>query len=111
MHYLGECAIHRFVLSHELIQEDFKGVDPNFDRRLTPVPLLLSHGLLQDVLKQSIEVFVADAFTIIHLGKETLDHRKSKIIYLIYFGNNERREVEKIYFWLLCKTCGVETDF
>ena len=77
-HYLGECAIHRFVLSHELIQEDLKSVDPNFDRRLAPVPLLLSHGLLQDVLKQSIEGFVADALTIVHLGKETLDHRKRK---------------------------------
>lgn len=68
--YLAECAVQRFVLSHELIQENFKGVDPHLDRRLTPVPLLLSHGLLQDVLKQSVEVFVADTLTVIHLGRK-----------------------------------------
>lgn len=62
-----------FVLSHELIQENFKGVDPNFDRRLIPVPLLMFHRLLQDVLKQSVEVFVADALPIIHLGSAMIE--------------------------------------
>lgn len=69
--YPAERAVQGFVLSHELIQEDFKGVDPHCDGRLPPVPLLLSHGLLQDVLKQSVEVFVADTLTIIHLRRGT----------------------------------------
>lgn len=30
--YLADGAMHRFVLRHKLIQEDFKGVDPNFNR-------------------------------------------------------------------------------
>lgn len=70
--YLAECAVQRFVLSHELIEENLKGVDPHCDRRLSPVPLLLSHGLLQDVLKQSVEVFVADTLTVVHLGRKTM---------------------------------------
>lgn len=68
--YLAGCAVQRFVLGHELVQENLEGVDPHGDRRLPPVPLLLSHGLLQDVLKQSVEVFVADALPIIHLGRK-----------------------------------------
>ncbi len=69
--YPGQCAVQRFVLRHELIQENFKGVDPHCDRRLSPVPLLLPHGLLQDVFKQGVQVFVADTFPIIHLGRKT----------------------------------------
>lgn len=30
--YLADGAMHRFVLSHKLIQEDFKGVDPDLNR-------------------------------------------------------------------------------
>lgn len=68
--YLAQRAVQRFVLSHELIQENFEGVDPHSDWRLSPVPLLLPHGLLQDVLKQSIEVFVADTLSVVHLGRK-----------------------------------------
>lgn len=71
IYYLAEGAVQWFVLSHELIQEHFKRVDPHFDRRLPPVPLLLTHGLLQDVLKQSVQVFVADTLPIIHLRRKT----------------------------------------
>lgn len=69
--YLVECAVQRLVLGHELIQENLEGVHPHCDRRLSPVPLLLPHGLLQDVLKQSVEVFVAGALTVVHLGRKT----------------------------------------
>lgn len=65
--YLAEHAVQRFVLGHELIQENFKGVDPHSDGGFPPVPLLLSHGLLQNVLKQGVQVFVADALTVVHL--------------------------------------------
>lgn len=71
------CAVQRFILSHELIQEDFKGVHPNFDRGLSPVPLLLPHGLFQDLLKQSVEIFVADALTIVHLMSK--EHRIDQV--------------------------------
>lgn len=74
--YLAECAVQRFVLSHELIQEDFEGVDPHGDGRLSPVPLLLPHGLLQDVLKESIQVFVADTLTVVHLKRRQKDQRR-----------------------------------
>lgn len=80
--YLAECAVQRFVLSHELIQENFKGVDPHCDRRLSPVPLLLPHGLLQDVLKQSVEVFVADTLTVVHLGRKTAGSQEERSVYL-----------------------------
>lgn len=73
-YYLADCTVQSFVLSHELIQENFKGVAPHFDRRLPPISLLLSHDLLQDLLKQRIKVFVADTLSIIHLQKS---HRKS----------------------------------
>lgn len=68
-HLTADCylTVQRFVFSHELIEENLEGVDPNFHWRLPPVPLLLPHGLFQDVLKQSIQVFVADTFPIIHL--------------------------------------------
>lgn len=55
------------MLDHELIQEHFKGVDPHSDGGFPPIPLLLSHGLLQNMLKQGVQVFVADALTIVHL--------------------------------------------
>lgn len=60
-------AVQRLVLRHKLIQEDFKGVDPNGNGRLPPASLLLPHGLLQDVLEQSVQVFVADALPVVHL--------------------------------------------
>ncbi len=77
--YLADCAVLRFVLRHKLVQENFEGVDPHSDRRLSPVPLLLPHGLLQDVFEQSVEVFVADALTVVHLGKRQQGHRRSKV--------------------------------
>lgn len=87
--YPAQCAVQRFVLSHELIQENFKGVNPHSDRRLAPVPLFLSHGLLQDVLKQSIEIFIADTFTIIHLGRKTQSPRKNTVDSLsVHFGKD-----------------------
>lgn len=60
-------AVQWFVFCHELIQEDLEGIDPNGDGRLPPASLLLPHGLLQDVLEQSVQVFVADALTVVHL--------------------------------------------
>ena len=65
--YLAEDGVQGLVLCHELIQEDFEGVDPHLNGRLPPVSLLLAHGLLQDVLKQSVQVLVADTLPIIHL--------------------------------------------
>lgn len=65
--HLAERAVQRFVLDHELIQEHFKGVDPHSDGGFPPIPLLLSHGLLQNMLKQGVQVFVADTLTIVHL--------------------------------------------
>lgn len=71
MTHLAEHAVQRFVLNHELIQENFKGVDPHGDGGLPPIPLLLSHGLLQNMLKQGVQVFVADALAIVHLWGST----------------------------------------
>lgn len=65
--YLPCGVIQGFVLYHIFIQEDFEGIDPDFNWRLTPVPLLKPHGLLQNLLEQGIEVLVADAFPIVHL--------------------------------------------
>ena len=66
--YLALHAVQGLVLCHKLIQEDLEGVHPHRDRGLPPVPLLLPHSLLQDLLKQCVQVLVADALPIIHLG-------------------------------------------
>lgn len=76
--YLVESAVEEFVLRHELIQENFKCVDPNFDRRLPPVSLLLPHCLFEDLLKQSMKVFVADALTVIHLRTQHSQRKGQK---------------------------------
>lgn len=55
------------MLSHELIQEHFEGVHPHFNRRLAPVSLLLTHGLLQNLLEQRVQILVADTLPVIHL--------------------------------------------
>lgn len=75
--YLAHAAVQRFVLGHELVQKDFEGVDPNFDRRLAPVSLLLTHVFLQDLLKEGIEVLITNALPIVHL------HIEQKTIHLI----------------------------
>lgn len=59
--------MNRLVLRHELIQEDFKGIDPDFNRRLWPVSLLQAHALLQDVFEQCVQILIPDTLTIIHL--------------------------------------------
>lgn len=82
--YLVEAAVQRLVLRHELVQKNFKGVDPNFDRRLSPVPLLLSHSFLQDVFKESVQIFVADTFTVVHLRGRQRGQRGRIFICLLF---------------------------
>ena len=63
-------SLRGLVLGHELIQEHLERVDPDSDGRLTPVSLLRTHTLLQDVFKQRIQILITDTPTIIHLGPE-----------------------------------------
>ena len=66
--YLALHAVQGLVLGHKLIQEDLEGVHPHRDGGLPPVPLLLPHRLLQDLLEQRVQVLVAGALPVIHLG-------------------------------------------
>lgn len=102
----------RFVLNHELVQENLKGVPPHFDRRLPPVPLLLSHYLLQDLLKQCMKVFVADTLAIIHLGRS---HRKSAVFIFLVWEHvtfqfewlySNIKSLQRTY----CECCGVGVE-
>lgn len=79
--YPADGSLHGLILRHEFIQEHLERVDPHLHGWLAPVSLLHTHRLLQDVLKQCVQILITDAFTIIHLvarKKERKGRRKCK---------------------------------